>query len=503
MKKLSTIFLISILAIAFGCTKDNPNDNGGGSSSTNNTAPTCTITSPQNGATYSLSDNIPVTVSAIDPDGTIAEVKLSIDDMEYQTVTSSPYNFTITSGIVSSGTHTIKAIAKDNSGASAESSIVIIISSNPSGNNVTPTCIITSPQDGATFTYDENINVSVFAEDSDGTIEKVSLYIDHVGYSEMTAFPYNFTIVSGVMSPGVHTIKAIAKDNGGSNGESSVTITIEEPATESPDFVSFSDGQIPPTWQTATWYVDNTGGYDDIYSLRIDGEGSVMTTKTIQGYGYLEFYAKSNNSYYFNHTYTPSFKLYIDGSTQFYYTVETVGSWEKYIVDLDEGTHTFLWEFYTYQNGYSLNLDAIKFIHNSINLQVGDIYQGGYVAYLDNTRQHGYIISENDLGQYGTCNNSDAVTVCNNYSNGQYSDWHLPNKSELENILKCLWLSQSTILPIAQTPTYNTDCYWTSTWDGYSNTNPKYYAGCIRSDGVYLGTWSPSYHCKVRAIRSF
>ena len=489
MKKLSSILLVGILAI-FGCTKNNSDNNGDGSSPISNSAPSCSITSPQNGATFSLNDNISVTVSSTDPDGAIVEVKLSIENMEYQTVTSSPYNFMITSGIVSSGIHTIKAIAKDNSGATAESSIVIIIEGNPS-NNVAPTCIITSPQNGATLAYDENINVTVFAEDSDGTIEKVSLYIDNVGYSEMTAFPYNFTIVSGVISPGTHTIKAIAKDNGGSNGESSISITIEEPATESPDFVSFSDGQIPPTWQTATWYVDNTGGYDDIYSLKVVGYGSVMTTKTIQGNGYLEFYVKC--TYYLS-----DLSLYIDGSTRHYYTTETVGSWTKYVFDIDEGTHTFLWEYN--DNSRTCLIDAIRFIHNSTNPKIGEYYQGGYVAYLDNSRQHGYIISENDLGEY---NNSDAISVCYNYSSGQYTDWHLPNKYELENILNCLWMSQSTILPIASTPTYNDDFYWSSSWDGYSNTNPKYISGCITDNGVSLYSWSPSYYCKVRAIRSF
>lgn len=487
MKKISSILLIGILAITFGCTKDNSNDNGGGSSS-NNSAPTCTITSPQNGTTFSLSDNIPVTVSASDPDGTIVEVKLSIDEMEYQSVTSSPYNFTITSGIVSSGVHTIKAIAKDNSGATAQSSIVIIIEGNPSGNNVAPTCIITTPQNGTSFAYDENINVSVFAEDSDGTIVKVSLYIDNIGYSEMTDFPYNFTIVSGVMSPGTHTIKAIAKDDGGSNGEASVTITIEEPATESPDFVSFSDGQIPPTWQTATWFVDNTGGYDDIYSLKVEGSGSVMTTKTIQGNGYLEFYAK--DSYH-------QLSVYIDGSTKHYYTTETVGSWTKFVFDIDEGTHTILWE---YNGSGSRAIDAIRFIHNSTNPRIGEYYQGGYIAYLDNARQHGYVISENDLGRY---NHSDAIDVCYNYSSGQYTDWHLPDRYELETILNCLWMAQSTILPIASTPIYNTDCYWSSSWDGYSNINPQYISGYIVDSGVCLYSWSPSYYCKVRAIRSF
>ena len=366
--------------------------------------------------------------------------------------------------------------------------------------NSAPACSITTPQNGTTYTYDENINVSVFAEDSDGSIVEVSLYVDNVGYQNKTEFPYNFTIVSGIMSPGTHTINAIAKDNSGSNGESSVTITIQEPATESPDFVSFSDGKIPPTWQTATWFVDNTGGYDDIYSLRVNYQGSVMTTKTIQGKGYLEFYAKSNDGYYFNDVYTPSFKLYIDGNTQFYYTEETIGSWKKYFVDLEEGTHTFLWEYTGDYCEEFCTIDAIRFTHNSSNLIIGDYYQGGYVGFLDNTRQHGYIISQNDLGLY---NLSDAENASYNYSIGQYSDWHLPNKFELETILNCFWMVQSTILPIAPIPAHSSDFYWSSSWDGYSNTNPYYICGCITSTGVEMYSWTPNIHCKVRSIRTF
>lgn len=229
MKKLSSILLICILAITFGCTKDNPNDNGGGNSPTDNTTPTCSITSPQNGTTFSLSENIPVSVVATDPDGTIIEVKLYIDDMEYLTTTTSPYNFTIATGIISSGVHNLKAVAKDNSGAIAESSIVIVIEGEPSGNNIPPTCSITSPHEGDSFTENSQVIVNVVAEDSDGSISVVYLYIDNVGYQELTAFPYNFTIAGGYFSEGSHTLKAVAKDNDGAKAEASVTITISGP----------------------------------------------------------------------------------------------------------------------------------------------------------------------------------------------------------------------------------------------------------------------------------
>ena len=354
-----------------------------------------------------------------------------------------------------------------------------------SGGNESPTCSITSPQNGATFSYDENITVSVYAEDSDGSIVEVSLYLDNVGYQNKTEFPYNFVITSGILEPGTHVIKAIAKDNSGSNGENSVTITIQQPATESPDFVSFSDGNIPPTWHTATWTVDNTGGYDDIYSLKITNQGSVTTTKTINGKGYLEFYTSGNVSDNYDDLYY--LKLYIDGNNYFYYTVENFGSWNKYVIDLEAGEHTFLWE-YNY-SGRSCKLDAIRFSHNSTNLRIGDSYLGGYIGYLDQTRQHGYIISINDLGYN---NYSGAITTCENYVNDQYDDWFLPDAEQ--SVLICKALRGSSIYNLINGE------YWTSSsylYYGY------HYGIYVFPDCYSYYTENEYMQLKVRAIRSF
>ena len=51
------------------------------------------------------------------------------------------------------------------------------------GVNKPPTCSITNPKDNAQFNMDENISVTVVAEDADGTITEVQLYVDDVGYS--------------------------------------------------------------------------------------------------------------------------------------------------------------------------------------------------------------------------------------------------------------------------------------------------------------------------------
>jgi len=96
----------------------------------------------------------------------------------------------------------------------------------PSGNQP-PTCSITSPADNAQFFANENITIAVVADDKDGTVAEVQLYVDGVGNSSKKDFPYNFTIAAGVLSIGAHAIKAVAKDNDGSSAEATVNITIK------------------------------------------------------------------------------------------------------------------------------------------------------------------------------------------------------------------------------------------------------------------------------------
>ena len=115
--------------------------------------------------------------------------------------------------------------------------------------NQSPTCIITSPQNNAQFNINESIMVTVVAEDSDGTIAEVRLYINNVEHSVKTEFPYNFTINAGELSAGSHTLKAVAKDNLSATAEATVSITINA--------IRYTVGERALGGIIA--YVDNTG----------------------------------------------------------------------------------------------------------------------------------------------------------------------------------------------------------------------------------------------------
>ncbi len=123
------------------------------------------------------------------------------------------------------------------------------------------------------------------------------------------------------------------------------------------------------------------------------------------------------------------------------------------------------------------------------NHYVGELYQGGIIFYVYENGTHGLIASFDDLdggsgvdwgpmfdvttaeswwdGATNTTNavavgaaSTDAVKLCADYSNGGYSDWHLPSITEL----KALEDAGYVLANILDT-------------DGDSNTNYPNYAG--------------------------
>ncbi|MDR2972977.1 MAG: hypothetical protein LBU83_13815 [Bacteroidales bacterium] len=216
------------------------------------------------------------------------------------------------------------------------------------------TCKITSPANGVELPLDEDITVTVEAKSTTGTIEMVTVYLDSLACNVAEVEPYTLTIISEFLTIGTHTIKAVATTTEGKQAEASITVTIIDTGggdeNESPNFVTFADGEIPPSWKTNTWVVDVAMGYDDNYSLRADNPvSSVFTQKTMSTAGYVEFHIRGEDY----------FDLYIDGNkAQAFSSVSLGNNWKKWVYTFEKGKHSFRWEN---TNGSIIHLDAITF----------------------------------------------------------------------------------------------------------------------------------------------
>jgi len=214
-----------------------------------------------------------------------------------------------------------------------------------------PICAITNIEANQEFYEDEDIQVIVSADDMNGIITSVLLYVDNKNYAAVSDFPYHFTIKAGDLLLGTHALKVVVKNSFSKQNEASVKIKIIPTNVESPDFVSFSDGKIPRGWQTQGWYIDPTKGFDDSFSLFSNIDSSkISVLKECNG---IEFYLNFN-------TRPSTINFYIDGE-QKNIVASPYGYWQKFSYSFPEGLHLFEWEYLKINFGYGVNIDAITF----------------------------------------------------------------------------------------------------------------------------------------------
>ena len=220
------------------------------------------------------------------------------------------------------------------------------------------TCEITSPKNGAKHPFFNDLVIVVDAKDTKSSVAAVTVYLDNIPYPCTMTAPYTCTIPSILLTLGKKTIKAVAINLEGDQAEDIITITIVEGSEgsedESPSFVTFAGGILPPSWKTNTWVIDNAMGFTDNYSLRSTNYlDAVLTHKTMNSTGVVEFYTRGDN-----------FDLFIGGEKALPYLTESVaGQWKRWVYAFNEGRHSFRWEN---TNVYAVYLDDIKFLATTL-----------------------------------------------------------------------------------------------------------------------------------------
>lgn len=119
MKKsiLIPLFLIATaLLLFYGCDEEEENKE-----------PTCSITNPASGISITQDTTITISAEAEDKNGNLKEVRFFLDGTNIGTASSSPYNYEWSPVNVSTGTHTLKAMAIDEENATAKDEVQIFV----------------------------------------------------------------------------------------------------------------------------------------------------------------------------------------------------------------------------------------------------------------------------------------------------------------------------------------------------------------------------------------
>jgi len=212
-----------------------------------------------------------------------------------------------------------------------------------------PTIIFTTPTEGQQYFKDSDIDIKVIIADTKGKTFPVQLYVDDILFDELPKAPYYFTIKAGKVLPGNHTVKITVKDVAALR-----TISVSEANYESPDFVTFAGGKIPPEWSVENWRINIANGVDDKFSLIASSpEAQATTSKTCNK---ISFYLRGNGTV----------NLKMDGTLlqtiQLIPEVDTpipaLLDWTLFEFHCPQFCHTFTWE---YVGGLYVFLDAISF----------------------------------------------------------------------------------------------------------------------------------------------
>jgi hypothetical protein len=202
----------------------NATDNGGATSTaqvsitvTGNTPPVVNITAPANNAILFAPANINITATASDANGTITNVTFFNGTQQLGIDNSSPYSFVWNN--VAVGNYTIRAIATDNQGATANSQVTISVVA-----NVPPVVNITAPANNATLMAPANITISATATDQNGTVSSVTFFNGTQQLGVDNSSPYSFALNN--VAAGIYTLRAVATDNQGATATSQITVNV-------------------------------------------------------------------------------------------------------------------------------------------------------------------------------------------------------------------------------------------------------------------------------------
>ena len=189
----------------------------------NNQAPNVSVAAPAGAITGQI---LTFTANAVDPDGTVASVTFSVDNIAIGTTAVGGPVYTYT-WLATFGAHSLRASATDNLGAVGVSSALgfnVV-------NNIPPSAAIVSPLNNALFTGTTSpISVSATATDADGSVVSLELFANNVSVATATnAGPaYSFSWQPTAFGPNV--LKVVATDNAaGTSTSAPITVNIANP----------------------------------------------------------------------------------------------------------------------------------------------------------------------------------------------------------------------------------------------------------------------------------
>lgn len=169
-----------------------------------NVPPTVAITSPTNTQSFTAPAIVTIVVNASDANGSVTNVQFFDGVSLLGATNNAPYTLTTS---FATGGHALTAVATDNLGLAATSSVVNIT---VSVGNIPPSVTITNPPDNSTLSSSATVTINAAANDTDGSVTNVKFFDGTVSVGNDVTSPYSVTTS---LALGLHTLTAVVSDN--------------------------------------------------------------------------------------------------------------------------------------------------------------------------------------------------------------------------------------------------------------------------------------------------
>jgi membrane peptidoglycan carboxypeptidase len=185
--------------------------------------PTLELTSPSNGGTVSYPSFQP-RVSVTSASG-LKEISFTVDGKLLGKATNlqSLPILRMPSSISESGEHTLEVTMMDGYYNTATAKATFRFGEDTGA----PTVELRSLTDGTTFKTSDSIAFSATASDAEGPVKYVEFYLDDVLLTRKPKEPYMIEYPLKGVSPGEHTVRAVATDLSDHEAQDAVTITVQ------------------------------------------------------------------------------------------------------------------------------------------------------------------------------------------------------------------------------------------------------------------------------------
>ena len=226
-----------------------------------NAPPTVSLTSPTNGASFSVGANILLTATAASSSSTVSKVEFFQGTTLLGTATTSPYSFTWNN--VSAGNYSLTAKVTDGNGLTATSSPVSSSVAIP--HPLPPTVNLTSPANGAMYLAGSSVSLTATAASSGATVSKVEFYQGSTLLGTDTVSPYTCTWNN--VAAGQYALTAKATDSNGLSTTSSIVNIIV-------------NNSVPLTITSVATAFPNPAGEGQMVNLAVGASGNAGDTLT-------------------------------------------------------------------------------------------------------------------------------------------------------------------------------------------------------------------------------